>query len=145
MLEQLRNCCVQPMPRGLGVDLRISRLVTDSAQQACALGASAVQRSPQGGGVGYPQQKLERLDERLIGRVDRRVSASIEDGRPALRRTERDLTHQPRLSGARLTADKCDAPASVLGSSQQLVERRELSRTADERRRGLERERTGEP
>jgi len=61
-------------------------------------------------GVESREGRLERLDERLVGRAHRRVAGAVEHSDPAGGDVLGEFPRQPRLAAARLATHQGDLP-----------------------------------
>ena len=115
--QQRRQRCVQLVALGIGVLGRVAIAAVGSP----AAGAQAWQQAGQrrrvavGARLGLVgsescEGRLERLDERLVGRAHRRVAGAVEHAHPAGRDVLGELPRQPRLAAARLAAHQGDLP-----------------------------------
>ena len=116
--QQRRQRCVQLVALGIGVlRLRIGvrgRRVAGSRAQAWQQAAQR-RRVAAGARLGLiglelREDRLERLDERLVGRADRGVAGAVEHAHPARGDVLGELPRQPRLAAARLATHQGDLP-----------------------------------
>jgi len=107
------------------------------------LAAAGPERAPDAIGLERAHQELDRLDDRLVGRVDDRVGRAVENEHASGSGFVCQLSDQARLAAPGLAAQECDASPVVNTDWEVRRQRLELRGASHEGEGGCERERAG--
>jgi hypothetical protein len=129
---------VQAMALGIRIRAERRRKVGDArgqvGEQPRQLAAGTPEIVAQHVGVGGPDEMVERLDKRTVGRLDHGVAGAVEHQHPLRGHRSGKLSHQATLSRPRLAADQRQPTPLSGGVRNERMEGSELCPSADERR-----------